>query len=299
MLDLPGHRERSRASKERVVAALRALQCPITHALPLVPVRAEDGHVYERQNIAEWLEHCRKTGELRNAFGVPLTDGTLTYDVHVEETISALALLPSGSSYLLDDCDVDGVVAVQKAFAKEQDLMAMEHRARTDAEAAYQLLVTVPTLGVRMPAMIRGVQVAVDCLRRDSSGPGAAKCKALLAVIANGAVDVQGLAPGLIRALPAPSDTKSLLRSAHEAGSTLAALVLGRAEDDVDTGLAYFQDARTASIDDYFKGDSEWKKRYDVALSEYQDALHLARERPGPAGQEAVRAAWEALDEAW
>jgi hypothetical protein len=30
--------------------------CPITQELPIDPVTAEDGHVYERSAIEEWLE---------------------------------------------------------------------------------------------------------------------------------------------------------------------------------------------------------------------------------------------------
>ena len=33
------------------------LVCPITHELPVDPVTAEDGRVYERSAIEEWLKH--------------------------------------------------------------------------------------------------------------------------------------------------------------------------------------------------------------------------------------------------
>ena len=33
------------------------LMCPISHELPLDPVLADDGHIYDRKSIEEWLDH--------------------------------------------------------------------------------------------------------------------------------------------------------------------------------------------------------------------------------------------------
>ena len=45
------------AGKERRVP--RDLLCPISHALMMDPVVAEDGFTYERQAIEQWFAHCR------------------------------------------------------------------------------------------------------------------------------------------------------------------------------------------------------------------------------------------------
>ena len=48
--------------------------CPITHALPVDPVTAEDGHVYERSAIEDWLSKGRHTSPITNeAMGTRLT----------------------------------------------------------------------------------------------------------------------------------------------------------------------------------------------------------------------------------
>jgi len=40
--------------------------CPITHALPVDPVTAEDGHVYERSAILDWFSKGRRTSPMTN-----------------------------------------------------------------------------------------------------------------------------------------------------------------------------------------------------------------------------------------
>ena len=50
------------------------LLCPITHELPLVPVIAEDGNIYERSAIERWFSEVRRSGmEVRS----PVTNQTM------------------------------------------------------------------------------------------------------------------------------------------------------------------------------------------------------------------------------
>ena len=54
------------------------LQCPITHRLPVRPVVAEDGHMYERSAIEKWLQ-TKSTSPLVGAkMGKTLMDSTST-----------------------------------------------------------------------------------------------------------------------------------------------------------------------------------------------------------------------------
>lgn len=50
-----GTAQESTRQKSAINEAAAELVCPITFALPLDPVTAEDGKVYERSAIEEWL----------------------------------------------------------------------------------------------------------------------------------------------------------------------------------------------------------------------------------------------------
>ena len=50
-----------RRTKSAVNEAMNEFLCPITFALPVDPVTAEDGNVYERSAIEEWLKKKRKS----------------------------------------------------------------------------------------------------------------------------------------------------------------------------------------------------------------------------------------------
>jgi hypothetical protein len=52
------------------------LICPITHELPLDPVTAEDGHVYERRAIAYWLQKRLKSPVTNRVMGPCLRPAT-------------------------------------------------------------------------------------------------------------------------------------------------------------------------------------------------------------------------------
>jgi TPR repeat protein len=77
--------KRARCCKARYRAALEAiadeLVCPITHELPVDPVIAQDGRVYDRRAIAEWVASC-------HARGLPLTSP-------VTREVMGSALLPA------------------------------------------------------------------------------------------------------------------------------------------------------------------------------------------------------------
>ena len=75
--------KRGRAAAEDATAQLRRhksateeafaeLVCPITFSLPVNPVTAEDGNVYERSAIEEWLEQQHKSPVTNLAMGTKL-----------------------------------------------------------------------------------------------------------------------------------------------------------------------------------------------------------------------------------
>jgi TPR repeat protein len=61
-----------RRHKSATEAAFAELVCPITFSLPIDPVTAEDGKVYERSAIEEWLKQQHKSPVTNLAMGVKL-----------------------------------------------------------------------------------------------------------------------------------------------------------------------------------------------------------------------------------
>ena len=83
-----------RRTKSAVNEAMNEFLCPITFSLPVDPVTAEDGNVYERSAIEEWLKKKRKSPvtnlemgtkllpalRVKNMIRAMVTSGTLTGD---------------------------------------------------------------------------------------------------------------------------------------------------------------------------------------------------------------------------
>ena len=61
-----------RRHKSAVDEAMNEFLCPITFSLPVDPVMAEDGNVYERSAIEEWLKQQRKSPVTNLAMGTRL-----------------------------------------------------------------------------------------------------------------------------------------------------------------------------------------------------------------------------------
>ena len=61
-----------RRTKSAVNEAMNEFLCPITFSLPVDPVTAEDGNVYERSAIEEWLEQQHKSPVTNLAMGTRL-----------------------------------------------------------------------------------------------------------------------------------------------------------------------------------------------------------------------------------
>lgn len=65
--DDAARRKRRRSSSSSLASQMaEELLCPITHTLPLDPVTAEDGYLYERSAIGEWLLRHKATSPMTN-----------------------------------------------------------------------------------------------------------------------------------------------------------------------------------------------------------------------------------------
>ena len=83
-----------RRTKSAVNEAMNEFLCPITFSLPVDPVTAEDGNVYERSAIEEWLKQQHKSPvtnlamstrllpalQVKNMIRTMVTSGALTGD---------------------------------------------------------------------------------------------------------------------------------------------------------------------------------------------------------------------------
>lgn len=61
--------------------AFAHLLCPITHSLPVFPVLAEDGHIYEKEAIAKWLKHNNRS---------PLTNKRMGKSLRANQSVAHL-----------------------------------------------------------------------------------------------------------------------------------------------------------------------------------------------------------------
>ena len=75
--------------------------CPITQELPIDPVTAEDGKVYERSAITEWLSKQRRSPSTGAAMGPRLLASTQARNT-IEALVGPAAWISHYSAGLLD-----------------------------------------------------------------------------------------------------------------------------------------------------------------------------------------------------
>ena len=83
----PETEQQSKRYKEIVDDAAEELICPITFELPVDPVMAEDGRVYERRAIEEWIA---RPGELKSPWTNKPTGPRLSPVTHVRNVIERM-----------------------------------------------------------------------------------------------------------------------------------------------------------------------------------------------------------------
>ena len=152
----------SKASLAQI--ALENLLCPITHRLPVRPVVASDGHVYERAAIEQWLQ-TKSTSPLTNAE----MDKTVM-DSKQTRTLIQSAIENGGVD---DDAAATWHLESAKLIATgempgEVSVSVKDHLDRADALSSspeIKLLLEAVDLKVQQDALLkRGADAGVDCV---------------------------------------------------------------------------------------------------------------------------------------
>ena len=117
--------KKMRASINDVAADLL---CPITQELPLEPVIAKDGKIYERNAILEWFS--KKDGDATSPSTGKVIDTELVPAVQVRNTIESL--IKSGA--------IEGELAEAWKEKLEQEKVVKEWRAKAEGGDGYAML---------------------------------------------------------------------------------------------------------------------------------------------------------------
>eukprot|EP00562_Extubocellulus_spinifer_P014470 CAMPEP_0178566588 /NCGR_PEP_ID=MMETSP0697-20121206/14838_1 /TAXON_ID=265572 /ORGANISM="Extubocellulus spinifer, Strain CCMP396" /LENGTH=329 /DNA_ID=CAMNT_0020200397 /DNA_START=325 /DNA_END=1314 /DNA_ORIENTATION=- len=135
-------KQREKLNKKKVCAAAENFVCPITHGLPLNPVRAEDGNLYDEHAIKEWFLKKQADG---NAVTSPLTNapiGTkLLPDLQVRNTIKGLVDNGVIDGRLVEEWKkaMDAKEEVEKTKKKDKVEETKKKAEKGDVEAMYNL----------------------------------------------------------------------------------------------------------------------------------------------------------------
>jgi len=119
--------EESKHLRSAIDHGLEELVCSITYELPLDPVTAEDGKIYERAAIADWLKNHEKSPSTNEPMGKKLMPA-----LQVKNMIEKL--VQSGA--------IDGDKAdAWKKMKSEEDVAATLRRAENGDSSAIQVVV--------------------------------------------------------------------------------------------------------------------------------------------------------------
>ena len=196
--------KKMRASINDVAADLR---CPITQELPLDPVIAKDGKIYERNAILEWFR--KKDGDATSPSTGKVIDTELVPAVQVRNTIESL--IKSGA--------IEGEAAEAWREKLEQEKEVKEIRALAEGGDGYSMW----RLGVRYRQGVLGLAENAEQAR--------AWCKRSAAV--RHPMGMAAFGEALLHGIGGSTDTSLGLVLVTEAaatnGSDFAAYTLGKA----------------------------------------------------------------------
>ena len=195
--------KKMRASINDVAADLR---CPITQELPLDPVIAKDGKIYERNAILEWFR--KKDGDATSPSTGKVIDTELVPAVQVRNTIESL--IQSGA--------IEGEAAEAWRKKLEDELEVKEWRAKAEGGDGYAMY----NLGVCYENGRNGV--ANDAAQARAWFERSAAVRSPMGMAASGDY--------LLNGIGGPQDIALGLVNATEAaylGSNLGAMLLGEA----------------------------------------------------------------------
>ena len=151
----------SKASLAQI--ALENLLCPITHRLPVRPVVASDGHVYERAAIEQWLQ-TKSTSPLTNAeMDKTVMDSKQTRTL-IQSAIEnggvdddAAATWHLESAKLIATGELPGVCSSMRDHLELADALS--------SSPEIKLLLEAVDLKVQQDALLkRGADAGVDCV---------------------------------------------------------------------------------------------------------------------------------------
>ena len=113
--------------------------CPITQELPLDPVTAEDGRVYERRSIEEWFS-TRPEARVKSPITNVLMGKRLLPAVQVRNTIKSMVQSGALSGAKADAWKMrlqeEKVVAAMRVRAEGGESVALRHRVVTRPDGA-------------------------------------------------------------------------------------------------------------------------------------------------------------------
>ena len=110
--------------RESINDAAKEFICPITHELPIQPVMAEDGKIYEREAIVEWFARKATSPSTNAAIGPKLVPV-----VQVRNTIESL--IQTGA--------IEGEIAEAWQKSLEFEKRVKEMRAKAEAGNGYSM----------------------------------------------------------------------------------------------------------------------------------------------------------------
>ena len=138
--------EQASKFKKTVDDSASEFLCPITQELPIDPVTAEDGHVYERSAIEEWLERNEKSPHTNEPMGKKLLPALQVKNM-IETMVKSGALSADKCAAWTQQLEQEKKVETLRQKAEAGDVQAMttlfytymEGRGvKQDAAAAYQ-----------------------------------------------------------------------------------------------------------------------------------------------------------------
>ena len=254
--------KRGRAAAEDATAQLRRhksateeafaeLVCPITFSLPVDPVTAEDGNVYERSAIEEWLKKQRKSPVTNLAMGTKLLPA-----LRVKNMIRAM--VASGA------LTGDKVDAWKLKLEEEEVVAEMRRKAEAGEGWAMSALGVWYTHGKK--GLAEDVAKAFEWFKKSHEAGNASGTGALGWCYLDG----EGVPKCLVRAV-------TLLSQAAERGSKAACITLGHAyakgrlgfPKDETMARRYYSMVASASIDDCSVASKEeaatWLREHSAA----------------------------------
>ena len=209
--DTSPQEKKMRASINDVAADLR---CPITQELPLDPVIAKDGKIYEREAILEWFR--KKDGDATSPSTGKVIGTELVPAVQVRNTIESL--IKSGA--------IEGEAAEAWQKKLEQEKEVKEIRAKAEGGDAYSMW----RIGVRYRQGVLGLAENAELARIWYERSAAAR-------------DPMGMAAfgeALLHGVGGSTDTSLglvLVTEAATNGSDFGAYTLGKAFFEGNFGL--------------------------------------------------------------